>query len=156
MKLRKIYSLSFIIQQIVESFFFRIKSDKVSHLLLLVVVLRPIVSLGTQAYRWSALHGGLSKGSQPVFTRVSEKTIENSERLGRQARPGVEPGLIGVVSLVGIFLRNPSPYLREFRRKPQKTPNDQVKKRDQGLNLATPVSQFQALPLRHWWGFIQF
>ena len=36
--------------------------------------------------------GGLSKGSYTVFTRVSEKTMENSERLGRQARPGFEPG----------------------------------------------------------------
>ena len=36
--------------------------------------------------------GDLSKGSYPVFTRVSEKTTENSERLGRQARPGLEPG----------------------------------------------------------------
>ena len=36
--------------------------------------------------------GGLSKGSYPVFTRVSEKIKENSERLGRQARPGFEPG----------------------------------------------------------------
>ena len=33
--------------------------------------------------------GGLSKASQPVFTRVSKKTTENSERLGRQARPGL-------------------------------------------------------------------
>ena len=39
-----------------------------------------------------ALHGGLSKGSQTVFTRVSEKTTENFERLDRQARPGIEPG----------------------------------------------------------------
>ena len=36
--------------------------------------------------------GGLSKGSQPVFKRVSEKTTENSERLDRQAWPGIEPG----------------------------------------------------------------
>ena len=42
-------------------------------------VLRPIVPLGIQAYGWSALRGGLSKGSQPVFTSVSEKTTENSE-----------------------------------------------------------------------------
>ena len=35
---------------------------------------------------------GLSKRSQPVFKRISEKTTENSERLGRQARPGIEPG----------------------------------------------------------------
>ena len=59
---------------------------------LLLLVLRTIVSLGTQACRWSALRGGLSKGSQPVFTRVSEKTTENSERLDRQARPRIEPG----------------------------------------------------------------
>ena len=59
---------------------------------LLVVVLRPIISLGIQGYGWDALRGSLSKGSQPVFTRVSEKTTENSERLGRQARPGFVPG----------------------------------------------------------------
>ena len=34
--------------------------------------------------------GGLSKGSLPVLTRVSEKTTDNSERLGRQARPEFE------------------------------------------------------------------
>ena len=43
---------------------------------------------------------------------------------------------------VGVFLRDPSPYLREFRRKPRKTPNGYVDKRDQGLNLAPPVYQF--------------
>ena len=36
--------------------------------------------------------GGLSKESYSVFTQVSEKTTENSERLGRQARPGFETG----------------------------------------------------------------
>ena len=56
-----------------------------------LLVLRPIVSLGTQAYRWNALRGGLSKGSQPVFKRISEKTTENSERLDRQARSGIKP-----------------------------------------------------------------
>ena len=40
-------------------------------------------------HEWDALRGGLSKGSEPVFTRVAEKTTENSERLGRQARPGI-------------------------------------------------------------------
>ena len=35
---------------------------------------------------------GLSKGSSPVFMRVSEKITENSEQLGRQVRPGFEPG----------------------------------------------------------------
>ena len=41
---------------------------------------------------WGALRGDLSKGSEPVFTRVSKKTTENSECLGPQARPGTEPG----------------------------------------------------------------
>ena len=42
----------------------------------------------------------------------------------------------------GVFLREPSPYLRQFRRKPRKTPKGQVYKRDRGLNLALPVYQF--------------
>ena len=39
-----------------------------------------------------SLRGGLSMGSQPVFTRVSEKNTKSSERQGRQVRPGFEPG----------------------------------------------------------------
>ena len=39
----------------------------------------------------------------------------------------------------GIFLRDPSPYLREFLSKPRKTPNGLVDKRDRELNLAPPV-----------------
>ena len=34
----------------------------------------------------------IPKESQPVFSRVSEKTTENSERLGQQVRPKIEPG----------------------------------------------------------------
>ena len=34
-----------------------------------VLVLKPIVSIRTQAYRCVSLRGGLSKGSQPVFTK---------------------------------------------------------------------------------------
>ena len=49
--------------------------------------LRPIVSHQTKACAWDALRGGLCK----VFTRVSMKTTENSERQGRQARPVIEP-----------------------------------------------------------------
>ena len=30
----------------------------------------------------------------------------------------------------GVFLRDPSPYVRKFRSKPQITPNDLVDKRD--------------------------
>ena len=40
----------------------------------------------------STLRGSLSKGFNFAFTRVSEKTMENSKRLGRQARPGIELG----------------------------------------------------------------
>ena len=46
------------------------------------------------------------------------------------------------VLFVGVFLRDPSPYLSEFWRKPRKTPNDQVDKCDRGLNMAPPVYQF--------------
>ena len=37
--------------------------------------------------------------------------------------PLVGPGRLGAVPSMGIFLRDPSSYLREFRRKPLKTPN---------------------------------
>ena len=46
---------------------------------------------GTWDYRGYVLLGGLSKGSYLVFTRVSEKTTENSERLCRQTRPDIAP-----------------------------------------------------------------
>ena len=42
----------------------------------------------------------------------------------------VGPGPIDGMPLLGYFLRDLSPYLREFRRKPWKTPNGQVDKRD--------------------------
>ena len=35
----------------------------------------------------------------------------------------IGPRLIGGMPSVGVFLRDPSPYLREFRRKTRKTPN---------------------------------
>ena len=52
---------------------------------------------------------GLSKGSQPVFTRVSEKSTENSERLGRKARAGFEPGtsLLPVLSVTAVPVVGP-------------------------------------------------
>ena len=55
-------------------------------------------------------------------------------------------GLGGMPS-VGVSLRDPSPYLSEFRRKPRKTTNGWVDKRDRGLNLVPPVFQFWVLPL---------
>ena len=50
----------------------------------------PLVEPGTIGGMPSV--GGLSKGSKPLFTRVSEKTTENYERLSRQVQPGNELG----------------------------------------------------------------
>ena len=55
------------------------------------------------------------------------------------------PGPTGGLSFVGVFLCNSSPYLLEFQRKPRKTPNNEVDKRDRGLNLAPPVFQFELI-----------
>ena len=44
----------------------------------------------------------------------------------------------------GVFLRDPNPYLREFRRKLRKTPNSYVVKRIRGLNPKPPVYQLRA------------
>ena len=54
--------------------------------------------------------------------------------------PLVGPGAIDGLPSLRVFLRDPSPYLREFPRKPRKTPNGQVDKRDRGLT--PPVFQF--------------
>ena len=35
----------------------------------------------------------------------------------------VGPDPLGIMPSVGVFLRDPSPYLREFQSKPHKTPN---------------------------------
>ena len=51
--------------------------------------------------------------------------------------------LLGL-GLCEVFLRDPSPYLREFRRKPPKTSNGQVDIHDRGLYMALPVYQFLA------------
>ena len=83
---------------------------------------RPCMGPGTEGEVTSVWN--LSKGSQPVFTRFLEKITENSERLGRQTRPGIKPGnsLLPALSpgplhhwwgaLRGIFQRNPSPCLK--------------------------------------------
>ena len=58
----------------------------------LSVGLRLIVRMWDQDLLGGAIREGLSKGSLSIFTRVSEKTTENSKWLGRQARPGIQPG----------------------------------------------------------------
>ena len=52
------------------------------------------------------------------------------------------PGPIGGVPSMRVFLRNPSPYLRKFRRKPRKTQNGWVDMRERNLKLTLPVFQF--------------
>ena len=70
--------------------------------------------------------------------------------------PLVGPWPTVVVPSKEIFLRNPNPYLSEFRRKPRKTSNNFVDKRDCGLNLASPIYQLlSAEPLHHWWGIFE-
>ena len=56
--------------------------------------------------------------------------------------PFVEPGTIGGMPSVWFILRDPNPFLREFRRKSRKTPNDYVDKRDLESNPAPPIYQF--------------
>ena len=53
--------------------------------------------------------------------------------------PLMGPGPASGGPSVGVFLKDPSPYLREFRRKTRKTLNGEVDKRDRGLNLTPPV-----------------
>ena len=48
----------------------------------------------------------------------------------------VGPGTTGKIPSVGVFLSDPNSYLREFRRKPLKTPNLWVDKCDGKLNPA--------------------
>ena len=50
---------------------------------------------------------------------------------------------MGWMPSVAIFLRDPSPYLREFRRKPVKTPNRQVNKHDPGVEPGTSLKYGQ-------------
>ena len=59
--------------------------------------------------------------------------------------PLVVPGTVGDMPSVGVFLRDSNPYLREFRRKPRKTPSDWVDKRDRESKPAPPIYQFWAL-----------
>ena len=54
---------------------------------------------------------GLSKRSY----RFSEKTTENSKRLGRQARPGIEPGTYRLPVLIPLIqIRITKYFLKSF------------------------------------------
>ena len=66
--------------------------------------------------------------------------------------PHVRPG--PARTSVGVFLRDPSPYLREFQWKTGKTANGLVNKRYRELNPIPSVYYFYRLPepLGQWWG----
>ena len=64
---------------------------------------------------------------------------DKSRLVGKSSCPLVASGTIGGMPSVGIVLRDPNSYLREFRRKRRKTPNGSVNKRDRELNPASPV-----------------
>ena len=53
-----------------------------------------------------------------------------------------EPRTTEKMPSVKLFLRDPTPYLPEFRRKLRKTPNGWIDKRDRELNPAPSVYQF--------------
>ena len=52
-------------------------------------------------------------------------------------------GLGGWVASVGVFLKDPNPYFREVRRKPQKTPNDEVDKHEEDSTWHFPSTNFE-------------
>ena len=61
---------------------------------------------------------------------VRDESLNSKERVrlglvvGFKANcPLVGSGLLGELLSVGVFLRDPRPYLSKFRRKPRKTPN---------------------------------
>ena len=60
----------------------------------------------------------------------------------------VGPGTIGGMPSMGVFLRDPSPHLCKFWRKPLKTSNGLVDKRDRGLNLALPSPNLEGSATR--------
>ena len=112
--------------------------------------------------RWPRLHPCLNHSrtwpiadcSKPSFSRNHEmsdqsyiwRCLPNTESteisvvgLGCRDRACVTWALRGECPQLGVFLRDPSPYLRNFRRKPLQTSNGQVNMCDGELNLAPPI-----------------
>ena len=85
--------------------------------------------------------------SRNILKRITKVLIAFKSWIGlnwgiKANYPHVMPGPIGRVPSVRVFLRDPNPYLCEFRWKPKKTLNGLVDVRDKGLNPAPPVYQF--------------
>ena len=64
----------------------------------------------------------------------------------------VGPGPTTGVPSMGVFQRDPSSYLREFRMKSLKPPNSFVSKSDHRLNLASPSTILRTESPGRWWG----
>ena len=63
------------------------------------------------------------------------------------------PGTIGGMPTVGVFLRDPDPYLREFRRKTTKNSERLGRQAPPGIETGTFRQSFlSAESLRRWWG----
>ena len=56
--------------------------------------------------------------------------------------PLPRPGHVIGLPNMGIFLRDPRPYLRKFQKKTRETPNGYVDERDRGMTQPPPVNQF--------------
>ena len=69
---------------------------------------------------------GCVGGASPIVRSTDLGLLEVGWLVGCRFEsncPLVEPGSIGGMPFVEVFLRDPSPHLSEFRRKPRKTPN---------------------------------
>ena len=62
--------------------------------------------------------------------------------------PLVGPGIIGGMASVRVFLRDPNPYLSEFRRKSRKGRQSKPKIEPSTSRLLVLSGE----PLHHWWG----
>ena len=83
------------------------------------VTLREKIYLGTSSHTWKNY-------SDNIIIVIKINWLAGC-RLKANC-PLVEPGPIGSMPSVGVFLRDLSQYLHEFRRKPRKTPNGYVDK----------------------------
>ena len=70
--------------------FYQIYENNDSTLNLLCRFYGQLSACGTSLYRWNALHGASPFLRDP--SSYLRKFWENSERLGRQVQPGIEPG----------------------------------------------------------------
>ena len=91
-------------------------------------------------------------GLQPSFLHRLLKNAIHYTKTGNMIKGCLVVGLTPIIFMrnlflmeipfLVVFLKDPRPYLREFRRKPRETPIGQVNMRDQDIKLDTFVYQF--------------